>query len=59
MVGGVLFLFRKIYGEVVGALPLNSGAENALLNTTSNRWLGKICNPHPTHWLSRSSPEIK
>jgi amino acid transporter len=30
-----LFLFRKIYGEVVGALPLNGGAYNALLNTTS------------------------
>ena len=31
----LLFLFRKIYGEVVGALPLNGGAYNALLNTTS------------------------
>lgn len=31
----VLFTFRKIYGEVVGALPLNGGAYNALLNTTS------------------------
>ncbi len=31
----VLFLFRKVYGEVVGALPLNGGAYNALLNTTS------------------------
>jgi amino acid transporter len=28
-------LFRKIYGEVVGALPLNGGAYNVLLNTTS------------------------
>lgn len=35
MVGAVLYLFRKIYGEVVGALPLNGGAYNALLNTTS------------------------
>lgn len=35
MVGAVLFLFRKIYGEVVGALPLNGGSYNALLNTTS------------------------
>lgn len=35
MVGVVLFLFRKVYGEVVGALPLNGGAYNALLNTTS------------------------
>lgn len=34
-VAGVLFLFRKIYAEVVGALPLNGGAYNALLNTTS------------------------
>ncbi|HNP17213.1 MAG TPA: APC family permease [Fulvivirga sp.] len=34
MVAFVLFLFRKIYGEVVGALPLNGGAYNALLNTT-------------------------
>ena len=31
----VLFFFRRIYGEVVGALPLNGGAYNALLNTTS------------------------
>ncbi|QPH40595.1 APC family permease [Pedobacter endophyticus] len=35
IVGIVLFLFRKIYGEVVGALPLNGGAYNVLLNTTS------------------------
>ena len=34
-VAAVLFLFRKIYSEVVGALPLNGGAYNALLNTTS------------------------
>ena len=31
----VLFFFRKIYGEAVGALPLNGGAYNILLNTTS------------------------
>ncbi len=31
----VLALFRGIYSEVVGALPLNGGAYNALLNTTS------------------------
>jgi amino acid transporter len=36
-VGVVLFLFRKIYGEVVGALPLNGGAYNVLLNTSSKR----------------------
>ncbi len=34
-VAGVLFCFRYIYAEVVGALPLNGGAYNALLNTTS------------------------
>ncbi len=35
IVAAVLYLFRKIYAEVVGALPLNGGAYNALLNTTS------------------------
>lgn len=35
IVAVVLFLFRKIYGEVVGALPLNGGAYNVLLNTTT------------------------
>ena len=35
MVAATLFLFRKIYGEVVGALPLNGGAYNVLLNTTT------------------------
>lgn len=35
IVAAVLFLFRKIYGEVVGALPLNGGAYNVLLNATS------------------------
>lgn len=35
IVAVVLYLFRKIYAEVVGALPLNGGAYNALLNTTS------------------------
>jgi amino acid transporter len=35
IVAGVLFLYRSIYAEVVGALPLNGGAYNALLNTTS------------------------
>lgn len=34
-VAGLLYLFRSIYAEVVGALPLNGGAYNALLNTTS------------------------
>ncbi len=35
IVSAVLFLFRKIYGEAVGALPLNGGAYNILLNTTT------------------------
>ncbi len=35
MVAGTLFLFRKIYGEVVGALPLNGGAYNVLLNSST------------------------
>ncbi len=35
MVVLVLFVYRKIYGEVVGALPLNGGAYNALLNSSS------------------------
>lgn len=35
LVAGVLYLYRAIYAEVVGALPLNGGAYNALLNTTS------------------------
>ena len=38
LVAAVLFLFRGIYAEVVGALPFNGGAYNALLNTTSKRW---------------------
>lgn len=35
MVAGTLFLFRKIYGEAVGSLPLNGGAYNVLLNSSS------------------------
>ncbi len=35
IVSVVLFLYRKIYSEAVGALPLNGGAYNILLNTTS------------------------
>ncbi len=34
-VAGVLYLFRSIYSEVGSALPLNGGAYNVLLNTTS------------------------
>ncbi|MEZ4704073.1 MAG: APC family permease [Bdellovibrionota bacterium] len=35
MVGGLLYLYRFIYSEVGDALPLNGGAYNALLNTTT------------------------
>ena len=35
MVGLVLYLFRKIYAEVGSALPLNGGAYNVLLNTST------------------------
>ena len=35
IVSGVLFFYRKIYSEAVGALPLNGGAYNILLNTTT------------------------
>eukprot|EP01112_Ceratiomyxa_fruticulosa_P008634 TRINITY_DN2237_c0_g1_i2.p1 TRINITY_DN2237_c0_g1~~TRINITY_DN2237_c0_g1_i2.p1 ORF type:complete len:726 (+),score=129.13 TRINITY_DN2237_c0_g1_i2:2563-4740(+) len=31
----VLYLYRKVYGEVGSALPLNGGAYNILLNTTT------------------------
>lgn len=34
-VAGTLYLFRWIYGEVGSALPLNGGAYNVLLNTTT------------------------
>lgn len=37
IVAVVLFLFRKIYSEVVGAIPLNGGAYNVLLNTSTKR----------------------
>ena len=35
IVAGVLYLFRGVYAEAVGALPMNGGAYNTLLNTTS------------------------
>lgn len=38
LVAAVLFLFRKVYGEVGTALPLNGGAYNVLLNTTSKKF---------------------
>lgn len=34
IVGLILYLYRKIYTEVVEALPLNGGAYNCLLNST-------------------------
>lgn len=37
LVAGVLYLFRNIYAEVGSALPLNGGAYNLLLNTTT-KW---------------------
>ena len=33
----VLFMFRRIYAEVVGAIPLNGGAYNVLLNTSTKK----------------------
>ncbi len=35
LVGVVLLLYRQVYREVVEALPVNGGAYNALLNSTS------------------------
>jgi amino acid transporter len=35
LVGGVLYLYKKVYTEVVEALPLNGGTYNCLLNSTS------------------------
>ena len=35
LVSLTLYLFRSVYGEAVTALPLNGGAYNVLLNTTS------------------------
>ncbi len=35
MVAAVLYVFRSIYAEVGSALPLNGGAYNVLLNTTT------------------------
>ena len=37
VVAFVLLLFRKIYAEVVGAIPLNGGAYNVLLNASTKR----------------------
>jgi amino acid transporter len=37
LVAAVLYIFRKIYGEVGSALPLNGGAYTALLNTTNKK----------------------
>lgn len=35
VVAATLYLFRNVYAEVCSALPLNGGAYNALLNTTT------------------------
>ena len=35
LVAGLLYLFRNVYAEVGSALPLNGGAYNVLLNTTT------------------------
>ena len=35
LVGVVLYLYKKVYTEVVEAIPLNGGAYNCLLNSTS------------------------
>ncbi|CAB1120890.1 CAT [Ectocarpus sp. CCAP 1310/34] len=35
MVAGILYLYRFIYGEAISALPMNGGAYNVLINTTS------------------------
>jgi amino acid transporter len=37
IVAGVLYLFRRIYGEVGSALPLNGGTYTVLLNTTNKK----------------------
>ena len=37
IVAVVLFFFKRIYSEVVGAIPLNGGAYNVLLNTSTKR----------------------
>ncbi len=37
LVGGVLYLYRRIYAEVGSALPLNGGTYTVLLNTTNKK----------------------
>jgi len=37
IVAGVLYLYRRVYGEVGSALPLNGGTYTVLLNTTNKR----------------------
>ncbi|MCB0379137.1 MAG: amino acid permease, partial [Bdellovibrionales bacterium] len=38
VVAFILYLFRKIYGEVGSALPLNGGTYTLLLNTTNKKF---------------------
>jgi amino acid transporter len=47
LVSGVFYLFRAIYAEVVGALPLNGGAYNALRNTTSRSFFSPAATTFP------------
>ncbi|MAV90855.1 MAG: amino acid permease [Bdellovibrionaceae bacterium] len=35
LVAGLLYLYRRIYGEVISALPLNGGTYTVLINTTT------------------------
>jgi amino acid transporter len=37
IVVGVLYLYRKVYAEVLSALPMNGGTYTVLLNTTNKR----------------------
>lgn len=41
LVSATLYLYRSIYSEVCTALPLNGGAYNALLNTTT-KWYASV-----------------
>jgi len=51
IVAGVLYLYRSVYNEVVTALPLNGGAYNALLNTTS-KFKNTVAQPERTYLRS-------
>lgn len=38
----MLFLYRKVYSEVVTAFPVNGGSYNLMLNTTSKKVAGFV-----------------